>query len=435
MKLYLTKTIQVPKDMTAVTRIGSNEVAPEQAGMTQSQVQRIWGAMEKLYLTGNHPMLSICLRKHGQIVLNRSMGHARGNSPTDSPQTPKVIATPDTPLCLFSASKTFTAVLVHILNERGLIDLLDPVSYYIPEYAAQGKQDTTILHLLTHRGGIPHLVNETDHELLFDHQAVIKKICAAEAVAPSGHRLAYHAITAGYILGELIERVTGQTVKTFLQENISIPMDLPYLDYGLAEEYRPLVAHSSITGLNPALGSDVFFKRMLGGDLQMIVDVTNDTRFMDAICPAGNIYTTAEQSGRFFEMLLNGGSYNGKKILDAKTVRRATIENSRATFDRTLGVPMRYSAGFQLGGSPLGLYGPATRHAFGHLGLSNNFCWADPERDISVSILSSGKSIVGSHLPALVALLCQISSNCNPVMSTERRAVFRAHSVDQFAMS
>lgn len=413
MKFFSTHTIQVPQDISSVTRTGSNEVLPEKAGMTQVQVARIWSAMEKLYLTGNHPMLAICLRRYGQIVLNRSIGHAQGNSPTDSAITPKLIATPDTPLCLFSASKTFTAVLIHLLNERGLINLLDPVSYYIPEYAVHGKQETTILHLLTHRGGIPQLANESDPELLFDHRSCVKKICAAKAIFPAGHHPAYHAITAGYILGEIIERVTQQTIKEFLQENISVPMDMPYLNYGLASEYRSIVAQNCVTGLNPALGTNAFFKRMLGGDLQSIVNVTNDPRFMDAACPAGNIYTTAEQSGRFFEMLLNGGIYKGKQILARTTVRRSTIENARTSFDRTLGMPMRYSAGFQLGSYPFGIYGPATRQAFGHLGLSNNFCWADPERDISVSILSSGKSIIGSHLFALVNLLCQISTQCH----------------------
>ncbi len=424
MKIFSTNTIKVPHDIASVTRIAEGEVAPELAGMTPTQVNHIWHAVESLYRTGNHPMLSICLRRQGQIVLNRTIGHARGNGPDDSMNTPKLLATPDTPVCLFSASKSITAMLVHLLSERGEIDLLDPISQYIPEYGVNGKRRATILHLLTHRGGVPHLKGDVTPELLFNKEEVVKKLCAAEPVSTSGYRMAYHAVTAGYILGELVERVSGQSLKDFLQDNIAKPMGMSCFNYGLAPEFRDQVAMNSATGLHPMLGTNTYLKHVLGGDLDLAVNVTNDPRFMDTICPAGNIYTTTEQAGRFFEMLLNGGTYNGVKIFDPKTVLRATIESSRMSIDATLLAPMRYSTGFMLGASPVGLFGPMTGHAFGHIGFSNIFCWADPQRDISVSILSTGKSVLGTHLPALGNLLYQISSNCDKLRTKDRRSVF-----------
>lgn len=424
MKIFSTNTINVPHDIASVTRIGGGEVAAELAGMTPEQVNHIWHSVESLYRTGNHPMLSICLRRQGQIVLNRTIGHARGNGPDDSIDTPKLIATPDTPVCLFSASKAVTAMLVHLLSERGEIDLLDPVSQYIPEYGVNGKRRATILHLLAHRGGVPHLKGDVTPELLFDKEEVVKRLCAAEPVSTSGYRMAYHAVTAGYILGELVERVSGQSLKDFLQDNISKPMGMSCFNYGLAPEFRDQVSMNSATGLHPMLGSNTYLKHVLGGDLQLAVDVTNDPRFMDTICPAGNLFTTTEQAGRFFEMLLNGGTYNGVKIFDPKTVLRATIESSRMSVDTTLLAPMRYSTGFMLGANPVGLFGPMTGHAFGHLGFSNIFCWADPQRDISVSILSTGKSVVGTHIPALANMLYQISANCDKLHTKDRRSVF-----------
>lgn len=424
MKIFSTNTIQVPHDIDSVIRIGEGEVAPEQAGMTQAQVDHIWHAMQSLYRTGNHPMLSICLRRHGQIVLNRTIGHARGNGPDDSVNTPKLIATPDTPVCLFSASKAVTAMLVHLLSERGEIDLLDPISQYIPEYGVNGKRRATILHLLAHRGGVPYLKGDVTPELLFDKKEVVKRLCAAEPVSTSGYRLAYHAVTAGYILGELVERVSGQSLTQFIEENISKPMGMSCFNYGLAPEFRDQVAMSSATGMHPKLGTNTYLKHVLGGDLDLAVNVTNDPRFMDTICPAGNLFTTTEQAGRFFEMLLNGGTYNGVKIFDPKTVLRATIESSRMTVDTTLLAPMRYSTGFMLGANPVGLFGPMSGQAFGHIGFSNILCWADPQRDISVSILNTGKSVVGTHLPALGNLLYQISTNCEKLHTKDRRSVF-----------
>ena len=132
---------------------------------------------------------------------------------------------------------------------------------------------------------------------------------------------------------------------------------------------------------------------------------------MDIICPAGNIFANADEACRFFELMLRGGTLDGKRIFDPLTIRRATLEAGKPQFDGTLLAPLRYSHGMMLGGNPVGLYGPMTGHAFGHLGFSNIFCWADPERDISVSLLTSGKPIVGPHLPALAKLLASISFN------------------------
>jgi CubicO group peptidase (beta-lactamase class C family) len=421
-KLLSTNTCYVPQDLNQVIR-SKDEVAAELGGMTEQQIQKIWGSVEGLYKTGNYPLITMCLRRNGEIVLNRSIGYAQGNSPEGLAADAK-IGTPDTPVCLFSGSKLVTAMLIHMLNEQGKINLLDPISYYIPEYGVNGKRRATIFHLLSHRGGIPRIDADVTPELLFDKEQILKQLYAAQPVSASGTHLAYHAVTAGYILGEIIERVTGQTAREFLAENIEKPMGLDYFNYGLKPEYRDDVALNYATGLHPSLGTDQYLNRVLGGGLQLAVDVTNDTRFMDTICPAGNIYTSAEQSGRFYEMLLSGGEYQGKQIMNPKTVFRSTLPTSGLSIDRTLLAPMRYALGPMLGSNPVGLFGPMTGQAFGHLGFSNILCWADPERDISVSILTTGKSVVGTHLPALAKTLYQISNNCPRIPKNQRRSLF-----------
>ena len=89
---------------------------------------------------------------------------------------------------------------------------------------------------------------------------------------------------------------------------------------------------------------------------------------------------------------------------------------------------MRYALGPMLGSNPVGLFGPMTGQAFGHLGFSNILCWADPERDISVSLLTTGKSVVGTHLPALANLLYQISTLCLLFPRDQRRSLFGSDS-------
>ncbi|MEY2862495.1 MAG: hypothetical protein RLY58_202 [Pseudomonadota bacterium] len=424
MKFLSTNTAHIARDLSAVTVIAANEGLAAAGGMTDAQVQRIWHAVEKLYQGGNHPMVSICLRRQGQVVLHRSIGHVRGNGPDDLPSTPKQLAQPNTPVCLFSASKVVTAMLLHLLDERGELNLLDPVSHYVPEFGVNGKRRATLFHLLSHRGGIPRIDGDVTPELLFDRHAIVQKLCAAAPVSPSGHRQAYHAVTAGYILGEVIERVTGMDLRAFLHESIEKPMGMRCFNYGLAPEFRPDAAVNYATGIHPALGTDLYLNHVLGGGLQLAVDVTNDTRFMDTICPAGNIYTDADQACRFFEMLLNGGELDGVRIFSPETVFRATLETTRPTIDATLLAPMRYALGTMLGDNPVGIFGPMTAQAFGHIGFSNIFCWADPARDISATIMTSGKSVVGTHLPALAHLLMQTSRQCPRVAKHQRRSVF-----------
>ncbi|AMW79989.1 serine hydrolase [Acinetobacter sp. TGL-Y2] len=427
MKLFSTNTHHVPADLHSITAI-QHEVAPELGGMTQTQIDKIWHSVESLYRTGNHPMISMCLRRHGQILLNRSLGYSRidvQHKKSEQVQDQHhVIATPDTPVCLFSASKIVNAMLVHLLNEQGKINLLDPVSHYIPEFAANGKRRATIFHLLSHRGGIPKIETEVTPELLFDREQILQHLYAAKPISRAGSQLSYHAVTAGYILGELVERVSGQDIREFLHEHIEKPMGMPFFNYGLKAEYRDQAALNYPTGIHPKLGTDLYLNRVLGGGLQLAVDVTNDTRFMDTVCPAGNIYTSAEQANRFFEMLLNGGRYQGKKILSPETVFRATLPTSNVTIDRSLLAPMRYALGPMLGSNPIGIFGPNTGQAFGHLGFSNILCWADPERDISISFLNTGKSVVGTHLPALANVLYQISKQCPKIPKEQRRSLF-----------
>lgn len=422
MKLLSTNTCTVPKNLAEIT-VRCQEVAPELAGMSTAQRDKIWHSIETLYKTGNYPLITVCIRRKGQIIINRSIGYARGHSP-EGLASDALLGHPDTPICLFSASKLVTAMLVHMLDEQGVINLLDPVSYYIPEYGVNGKRRSTLFHLLAHRGGIPRIEGEVTPELLFDKSEILKRLYAAKPIAPSGSRLAYHAVTAGYILGEVIERVTGQDLRQFLHDHVCKPMDLPYFNYGLAPEWRDQSALNYATGMHPSLGTDHYLHHVLGGGLQLAVDVTNDHRFMDTICPAGNIYTSAEQAGRFMEMLLSGGRYQQQQIMSAKTVFRATLASSTTTVDRTLLAPMRYALGPMLGSNPVGLFGPMTGQAFGHVGFSNIFCWADPERDISVSLLTTGKSVVGTHLPALGHVLYQISTQCPRIPRQERRSLF-----------
>ena len=152
----LLRRIEVPRDLDQVTAAGA-EQDPTEVGLSQELVERLWDAARGLYRSGVHPALQLCVRREGRVVLDRAIGHARGNGPGDRADEPKVAATPQTPFCVYSTSKAITAMVVHLLGERGALDIEDRVADHIPEYARHGKGEITLAHVLSHRAGVAGL--------------------------------------------------------------------------------------------------------------------------------------------------------------------------------------------------------------------------------------------------------------------------------------
>ncbi len=410
----------VPHDLSSVTSIdASAEVDPESVGISRRGANAIWNSVESIYATGMQPGMSFVLRRHGEIILKRAIGHARGAGPGDRDETP-VPMTPDTPVCLYSASKAIAAMLVHMLSERKEISLLDPISHYVPAFGQNGKRDITIYQLLCHKAGIPTVdAGPADVvELLLDKKEILRRLYASAPEKP-GHHHAYHALTAGFVIADLVETVAGQTFRSFFQDHIAQPLGLASMDFGAKPAVVKQLARNYTTGVRVSGPVNLYLRRAIGTTLERAVDVSNDPRFYQAVIPAGNGVANADDSSRFFQCLLDGGVLDGVRVFDPLTVRRATAEVGKPEVDRSLLVPLRYSAGMMLGDSPWGLYGPDTTRAFGHLGFTNNFVWADPDRDISVALLTTGKLVAGLHLPYLLGLLRNISRHCPKLSEVE----------------
>ncbi len=408
--------VKVPARLGAVTDVDEAREKPADDGdLSQRDVNEIWKAVEELYRSGAYPGVSFCLRRRGQVLLNRSLGHARGNGPLESVSAGKELLKTDTPICLFSASKAITAILAHMLAEDGAIDLDMPVARYLPEFGAAGKADTTIAQVLSHRGGFPTLdlpVGDLDPALLLDWDRMIRMICEAPPTSGRANKMSYHAITGGFILAEVIQRVTGKSVQAFLDERLRKPLGMKYFQYGLDPQYRDQVALNYAAGTPVRYPISAILERALMAPMDKVIEVSNSDVFMDAVIPAGNIYATAEELSRFYQMLLDGGTWNGRQVMKPETVERAVRPVSGVSFDHTLNIPMLYSEGMMLGATPVGIYGPMTAGAYGHLGFMNILGWADPARDISVGLLVTGKAVLGSHLINLVRLMTAISARC-----------------------
>lgn len=385
------------------------ECRPEEAGLSAAQAEAIWIAACDLYATGLHPALTLCLRRNGKVVLHRALGDLK----------PGVPMRPEMPVCLFSASKAISALLVHKLVEQGKIALDERVAHYIPEFAPHGKDRVTVRQLLSHRAGIPTITEkDADPELLFDWDAVIQRLCAAKPFDPRFEKQAYHAITGGYIVGELVRRVGQIELRDALRQWIAEPLGCTTLDFGL----KPgLVAPpNSLAGQRTPWLVNKLAARVLGGTLERCVEVSNDPRFAQSVIPAGNIYANADDACRVYQMLLDGGLYNGARLFKKETIAEATRPTGSAKLDGMLLVPVRFSAGFWLGEPKLSLYGIGTPHAYGHMGFINIAAWADPQRGVSCTLLTTGKSLAFSAMRRFLQFTNTVSREC-PSLPAFRR--------------
>lgn len=382
----------------AVTTRSDREVDPRSVGMTREGVEAIWSAVVRYYRAGLHPSISICLRRRGRIVLERSIGHSHGNAPADAPDAPKTLATPDTLYNFFSGSKAITAFLVHLCQERDLLHVDEPVATFLPDFGRKRKHTITIRDVLCHRAGIPSVPSEAlDLDMLETPERVMAAINDLEPISRPGGSPAYHAITGGFVLAEVVRRVTGKDVQRFLHDEIRVPLGMTHFRYGVAPELLPLVAEDAFTGTVPVGPPRVLVERALGFNMPELVRLANDARYRTAVVPAGNIIATTEEVCRFFEMMLCQGNYEGKTVCHARTIRRATEKQVDFELDRMLMMPIPYSMGFMLGSPVFGFYGPRTPRAFGHLGFTNVLGWADPDRDISCALMNNGKPLLSAR--------------------------------------
>jgi len=241
-----------PFDPEEVTTKSHREIDPRGVGLTTKDVDEIWAAVVRFYKAGLHPAIALCIRRRGEIILDRAIGHARGNSPQDPEGTPLVRATPETLFNFFSGSKSVTAMLIHLLQEEGQLHVDEPVATFIPEFAKRRKHNITIRDVLTHRAGIPPTPEEAiDLDLLAKPEEIVQAICELEPTHRPGSVQAYQAVTSGFIFAEIIRRVTGESISDFLTAKVREPLKMKYFNYGVAPKLLDRVAVDAFPGPVP----------------------------------------------------------------------------------------------------------------------------------------------------------------------------------------
>lgn len=388
--------IRVPTDLDAVTDVGTEE----HDEFSAAAAERIWRSVRHWYAAGMHPAIQLCLRHNGTVVLNRAIGHGWGNGPDDPPDAEKVPVTVETPFCVYSAAKAISTTVVHMLVERGHFSLDDRVCDYLPNYTSHGKDRTTIRHVITHSAGVPFATGPRPNlKRMNESDYARTKLGELKPIHRPGLMHIYHGLTWGPLVREIVSAATGRNIRDILADEILDPLGFRWTNYGVAEADVPLVAPSHVTGkpMPPALAAA--FRTAVGGTPQQIIPFSNTPLFLTGVIPSSSTISTADELSRFAEILCRGGELDGVRVMRPETLRAAVAPARRLRPDIATGLaPIRWGTGYMLGSTRFGPFGRNAPAAFGHTGLTNIAVWADPERRLSVGLISSGKP--GHHREA-----------------------------------
>jgi CubicO group peptidase (beta-lactamase class C family) len=323
----------------------------------------------------------------------------------------------DTMAPSFSTTKGVASTLVHIMVDRGLLDYDARVSSYWPEFAQAGKRDITLRQVLTHQSGLYHIRQMIDHaDRMLDWDYMVKAIERCEPIHPPGERTGYHGLTYGFLVGEVLQRVTGERFSDLVESEIAGPLGLDGMYVGAPDEVHhraaDLMWSRTAEGLRQAapaglvakgigsvasLGSD-WMQGALGMvgldfDLASLLDALaprgisrfefDSSETMRAAIPAGNGLFTARSLARMYAALAGGGELDGVQLISKQTLARAT-ERQEGT-KRFAVLP--FDMGWRLGYHSVVTTRGFPKHGFGHFGFGGSGAWADPSRELAVALI------------------------------------------------
>lgn len=319
--------------------------------------------------------LQVAVYHHGNLVVDAWAGIA--DAASGRPVTPETLFT------VYSVSKGITATAIHILAEQGKLTYDDPIARHWPAFGANGKADILVRHALSHLSGIPQLPPGTTLDDVRDWAAMCDRIAALPPLWPPGQTLCYHALTYGWILGGLAERVDGRPFARIVAEEIAQPLALNELFFGVPASTLDRVATLEedpvLRDAAPDPIPDVAPPGSIS-DAQM-----NRPEIRQACLPAYGLCATARSLARVYAALIGDG-VDGVRLLPAERVRRASalaVEAHDAN-DASDGTVSRFALGYHLGGpdSAMGI----RSSAFGHGGYGGAYGYADPDVGLAVGL-------------------------------------------------
>jgi len=255
----------------------------------------------------------------------------------------------DTITNVWSTTKTVTSLAALMLVDRGQLDVDAPVAKYWPEFAAAGKQDVLVRHVLSHTSGVSGLEQPAVIEDLYDWDKSTARFAAQEPWWAPGSGSGYHALNFGHLVGEVLRRITGKTLRQFIAEEIARPLGADF-QIGAAESDWSRIANVIAPPPLPfdleAIGPDSPAVKTLTGPL-VDANSANTAPWRQADIGAANGHGNARSVARILSVVSRGGEVDGVRLLRPETIDVIFDEQSNGV-DLVLGVPLRFGIGYGL---------------------------------------------------------------------------------------
>ena len=345
---------------------------PSSLGLDKQSLDRLSETITRHLAEGRYPGAQIAVARRGKLAVLQTFGDARLDPG-------RIAARDETLWLLYSNTKVITASAVWLLVERGALRFTDRVAEHLPGFEQNGKGDITIVELLSHQGGFPNA--DVPKEVWEDHDLLRRAVCGFTLEWSPGSRVHYHGRAAHWTAAAMIEAVTKTDYRAFIRDNITEPLGLGReLFVGLpdAEHGRSVDMHE------PSADGSRLVKRA----------EENVPEFRRAGTPGGGGYATARAMAAFYQMLLQGGTLNGKRLLSPRTIEYVTRNFTGDRVDAYMGMPMHRGLGPHVRGTTetiRGLGSLASPRTFGHGGVGSSYCWADPDSGVSFAYLTNGR--------------------------------------------
>jgi CubicO group peptidase (beta-lactamase class C family) len=360
---------------------------------------------------------AFALYRHGELVVDLVGGTTAAGG--DQPYTHDHLQ------LVYSTTKGATATCAHLLAQRGELDLDAPVAEYWPEFKAHGKAEVPVSWLLCHKTGLPDVDRPMTYEQALAWDPVVEALADSTPLWEPGTKHGYHAVTYGWLVGEVIRRVSGRSLGTYFREEVAEPLGLdfwiglpdeqhhrvvpliplglpPGIDLGLPPEQMP----GMIEMLQMLMGPDSLITRALtapGGAFSSI-DIWEDPALWRAELGAANGITNATSLARMYAATV--GEVDGVRLLDEATVRNA-IEPRTSGADEILMFDIPFGLGF-MRDSAFSKFGSPT--AFGHYGLGGSVGFGDLEAGIGFGYVMSKLDMGIAGDPRTAALIDTVYS-------------------------
>lgn len=363
--------------------------APDSVSMDRTRLGQVEALFRKQIDEGLHPGAGLAVYRYGNLVLDINGGIAN----TDKAQP----VTDETMFVLMSSTKPITAACLFILKDRGSLAWDDPVIKFWPEFGQHGKQDVTINHILTHRGGFPETPKTLPWKDWSDWGKVVRAMEEAVPSLPPGEVLAYHPINYGWVVAELVRRIDGRPFDQFLAQEVTGPLGMNNTYVGLPADLQDRVSKMHL------MEEDA--------DANGYVPIFNRPEVHRSIVPGANGIASAGDLARFYALLERGGTLDGAKLFGDDTVKEATTLRVEGT-DASLGLFAQRSFGLALGDERMGKSQGDPIRTFGHGGAGTSVGWADFETGLAVGYITNGFRASDANNPRLAAISQAIRDAC-----------------------